>query len=201
MTTIKAGLAIAPGFVNMLSWALPSLIADGRAQSDVRQGVTLEVFGEGSSMGPLTDEMRRDQIERQADIKYEMPWTTLREGLDHVIRLGVSVNVGSFVGATTIRVHEIGYDDRAASAGELERMRALVRSAMKDGAFGVGSALIYTPGTFASTDELVALCEAAGEHGGMYISHLRNEGDRPAWFARSQTRARDAGQTARPEDA
>ena len=173
-----AGLAIAPGFVNMLSWALPSLIADGRAQSDVRQGVTLEVFGEGSSMGPLTDEMRRDQIERQADIKYEMPWTTLREGLDHVIRFGVSVNVGSFVGATTIRVHEIGYDDRPASAAELERMRALVRSAMKDGAFGVGSALIYTPGTFASTDELVALCEAAGEHGGMYISHLRNEGDR-----------------------
>src|SRR5947208_2466697 len=117
-----AGLAIAPGFVNMLSWALPSLIADGRAQSDVRQGVTLEVFGEGSSMGPLTDEMRRDQIERQADIKYEMPWTTLREGLDHVIRLGVSVNVGSFVGATTIRVHEIGYDDRPASAAELGRV-------------------------------------------------------------------------------
>src|SRR5438552_14029170 len=117
-------------------------------------------------------------VERSTDIKYEMPWTTLREGLDHVIRLGVSVNVGSFVGATTIRVHEIGYDDRPASAAELERMRALVRSAMKDGAFGVGSALIYTPGTFASTDELVALCEAAGEHGGMYISHLRNEGDR-----------------------
>jgi N-acyl-D-amino-acid deacylase len=172
------GLAIAPGFVNMLSWAIPSLIADGRAESDVHQGVTLEVFGEGSSMGPLTDEMRRDQIERQADIKYEMPWTTLRQGLDHVVRLGVSVNVGSFVGATTIRVHEVGYVDRPATAAELERMRALVRSAMSEGAFGVGSALIYTPGTFATTDELVALCQAAAERGGMYISHLRNEGDR-----------------------
>src|SRR5438034_8515654 len=130
-----SGLAVAPGFINMLSWAIPSLIADGRAQSDVRQRVTLEVFGEGSSMGPLTDEMRRDQIERQADIKYDMPWTTLREGLDHLVKLGVSVNVASFVGATTLRVHEIGYDDRPASAAELERMRALVRSAMKDGAF------------------------------------------------------------------
>ena len=170
-----SGLAVAPGFINMLSWAIPSLIADGRAQSDVRQGVTLEVFGEGSSMGPLTDAMRRDQIERQADIKYDMPWTTLREGLDHLVKLGVSVNVASFVGATTLRVHEVGYDDRPATAEELERMRALARDAARAGALGLGSALIYTPGTFASTDELVALAGAAG---GMYISHLRNEGDR-----------------------
>jgi N-acyl-D-amino-acid deacylase len=170
-----SGLAVAPGFINMLSWAVPSLIADGRAQSDVRQGVTLEVFGEGSSMGPLTEEMRRDQIERQADIRYDIPWTTLREGLDHLVRLGVSVNVASFVGATTLRVHEVGYDDRAASADELERMRGLARDAARAGALGVGSALIYTPGTFASTDELVAIAEAAG---GMYISHLRNEGER-----------------------
>jgi N-acyl-D-amino-acid deacylase len=170
-----AGLAVAPGFINMLSWAIPSLIADGRAQSDVRQGVTLEVFGEGSSMGPLTDEMRRDHIERQADIKYDVPWTTLREGLEHLVRLGVSVNVASFVGATTLRVHEIGYDDRPATPVELERMRALARDAARDGALGLGSALIYTPGTFASTDELAALAEAAG---GMYISHLRNEGER-----------------------
>ncbi|HEV8470998.1 MAG TPA: D-aminoacylase [Candidatus Limnocylindria bacterium] len=170
-----AGLAVAPGFINMLSWAIPSLIADGRAQSDVRQGVTLEVFGEGSSMGPLTDQMRQDHIERQTDIKYDVPWTTLREGLEHLVRLGVSVNVASFVGATTLRVHEIGYDDRPPSAAELERMRRLAREAAGEGALGVGSALIYTPGTFASTDELVALCEAAG---GTYISHLRNEGDR-----------------------
>jgi N-acyl-D-amino-acid deacylase len=169
------GLAIAPGFINVLSWAIPSLIADGRAQSDVRQGVTLEVFGEGSSMGPLTDAMRRDQLERQADIRYEIPWTTLREGLDHLVRLGVSVNVASFVGATTLRVHEVGYDDRPASADELAAMRRLARDAAREGALGVGSALIYTPGTFASTDELVAIAEAAG---GLYISHLRNEGER-----------------------
>jgi N-acyl-D-amino-acid deacylase len=169
------GLAIAPGFINVLSWAIPSLIADGRAQSDVRQGVTLEVFGEGSSMGPLTEAMRRDQIERQADIRYDIPWTTLREGLDHLVRLGVSVNVASFVGATTLRVHEVGYEDRPPSADELERMCRLARDAADEGALGLGSALIYTPGTFASTDELAALAEAAG---GMYISHLRNEGDR-----------------------
>src|SRR5205823_3333046 len=120
--------------------------ADGRAQSDVRQGVTLEVFGEGSSMGPLTDAMRRDQIERQADIKYDMPWTTLREGLDHLVKLGVSVNVASFVGATTLRVHEVGYDDRPATAEELERMRALARDAARAGALGLGSAIIYTAG-------------------------------------------------------
>ena len=169
------GLALAPGFINMLSWAIASLIADGRAQSDVRQGVTLEVFGEGSSMGPLTDEMRRDQMERQADIKYDIPWTTLRQALDHLVRLGVSVNIASFVGATTLRVHEVGYDDRPPSTGELDRMRALARSAAEEGALGLGSALIYTPGTFATTDELVVLAQAAG---GTYISHLRNEGDR-----------------------
>jgi N-acyl-D-aspartate/D-glutamate deacylase len=170
-----SGLAVAPGFINVLSWAVPSLIADGRAQSDVRQGVTLEVFGEGSSMGPLTDAMRRDQIERQADIKYDIPWTTLRQGLDHLVRLGVSVNVASFVGATTLRVHEVAYDDRPPTRDELERMRRLARDAAAGGALGLGSALIYTPGTFALTDELAVLAEAAG---GLYISHLRNEGDR-----------------------
>src|SRR5256886_1655558 len=154
-----SGLAIAPGFINVLSWAIPSLIADGRAPSDVHQGVTLEVFGEGSSMGPLTDAMRRDQIERQADIRYEMPWTTLREGLDHLVRLGVSVNVASFVGATTLRVHEIGYDDRPPTSEQLKRMCGLARDAAADGALGLGSALIYTPGTFALTDELAALAE------------------------------------------
>jgi N-acyl-D-aspartate/D-glutamate deacylase len=169
------GLAVAPGFINMLSWAVPSLIADGRAQSDVRQGVTLEVLGEGSSMGPLTDAMRRDQIERQGDIKYDIPWTTLRQGLDHLVRLGVSVNVASFVGATTLRAHEIGYDDRAPTPDQLQRMRRLAHDATAQGALGLGSALIYTPGTFASTDELAALAGAAG---GTYISHLRNEGDR-----------------------
>src|SRR5438094_507136 len=170
-----SGLAVAPGLISVLSWATPPLFADGRAQSDVRQGVTLEVFGEGSSMGPLTDAMRREQIERQADIKYDIPWTTLREGLDHLVRLGISVNVASFVGATTLRVHEVGYDDRPPGSDELERMRRLAREAAAEGALGLGSALIYTPGTFAATDELAALAEAAG---GTYISHLRNEGER-----------------------
>src|SRR5437870_11974660 len=170
-----AGLAVAPGFINMLSWAIPSLIADGRAQSDIRQGVTVEVFGEGSSMGPLTDQMRQEHIERQTDIRYEVPWTTLREGLEHLVHLGVSVNVASFVGATTLRVHEVGYDDRAPTPSELERMRRLARDAAADGALGLGSALIYTPGTFAWSDELAALAQAAGA---TYISHLRNEGYR-----------------------
>ena len=171
-------LAVAPGFVNMLSWAIPSLIADGRAQSDVRQGVTLEVFGEGSSMGPLTAAMRRDQMARQADIRFDISWTTLREGLDHMVSLGTSLNVASFVGATTVRVHELGYTNRPPLPDELDRMRRLVRDAMRAGALGVGSALIYTPGTFATTDELVELCTVASGFGGMYISHLRNEGDR-----------------------
>src|SRR5947208_1100458 len=137
-----AGLAVGPGFINMLSWAIPSLIADGRAQSDVRQGVTLEVFGEGSSMGPLTDEMRRDQIERQTDIKYDVPWTTLREGLEHLVRRGVSVNVASFVGATTLRVHDVGYDDRPecinASVGARGRVQGVVRSPPRSGGARTG---------------------------------------------------------------
>src|SRR5438105_8758116 len=170
-----SGLAIAPGFINVLSWAIPSLIADGAAQSDVRQGVTLEIFGEGSSMGPLTDAMRRDQIERQGEIRYDMPWTTLREGLDHLVRRGVSVNVASFVGATTLRVHEIGYDDRPPTPDQLERMCGLARDAAAEGALGLGSALIYTPGPVPSARGLAALARAAG---GTYISHLRNEGDR-----------------------
>src|SRR5438445_10050117 len=147
-----AGLAVAPGFINMLSWAIPSLIADGRAQSDIRQGVTLEIFGEGSSMGPLTDGMRREQIERQGDIAYDIPWTTLREGLEHLTRRGVSPNVASFVGATTVRIHEVGYEDRPPTVDELARMRRLVRDAMRQGALGVGPSPIYTPAPFADPE-------------------------------------------------
>src|SRR5438128_7733275 len=159
------GLAVAPGFVNMLSWAIPSLIADGRGQSDVRQGVTLEVFGEGSSMGPLTDGMRREQIERQGDITYDIPWTTLREGLEHLTRRGVSPNVASFVGATTVRIHEVGYEGRPASVDELVRMRRRVSAATRHGARGAGSSLLYTPATFAGTERLVALREATAPFG------------------------------------
>ena len=172
-----SGLAVAPGFVNMLSHAWASLIEDGRSQSDIRQGVTLEVFGE-VSMGPLNERMKRDRRERQGDVKFDVTWTTLGEYLDHLVGRGISPNVASFVSATTIRVHELGSEDRPPTADELERMRALVDAAMREGALGVASALIYTPATFAGTDELVALCEVAGRHGGMYISHLRSEGDR-----------------------
>ena len=173
-----SGLAVAPGFINMLSWATTSLIADGRSQSDIRQGVTLEVFGEGWSLGPVNDAMRREQTEQQGDIKYDISWTTLAEALDTIAAKGISPNIASFVGAATIRIHELEHEDRRPSADELGRMRALVEAAMRDGALGVGSALIYSPATYADTDELVALAEIAGRHGGMYISHMRSEGNR-----------------------
>jgi N-acyl-D-amino-acid deacylase len=172
------GLAIAPGFINMLSWATESLLHDGRAQSDVRQGVTLEVFGEGWSMGPLNDAMKEQMLREQGDIRYDVAWTTLAEYLEHLERRGVSVNVASFIGATTVRIHELGHADRAPSADELARMQDLVRLAMRDGALGVGSSLIYAPAFYADTDELVALVRAAAEHGGMYISHMRSEANR-----------------------
>jgi len=173
-----AGLAVTPGFINMLSWATTSLIADGRSQSDIRQGVTLEVFGEGWSLGPLNDTMRREQTEQQGDIKYDITWTTLAEALDTIAARGISTNIASFVGAATVRIHELAHEDRRPTRGELDRMRALVEAAMRDGALGVGSALIYAPATYADTDELVALAEVAGRHGGMYISHMRSEGNR-----------------------
>ncbi len=172
-----AGLAVAPGFVNMLSWATASLLVDRRAQSDVRQGVTLEVFGEGWSMGPLTAEMKEEMVARQGDLRFDVEWTTLGEYLEHLERRGVAPNVASFVGATTVRIHELGHADRAPSAEELERMRDLVRQAMAEGALGVGSSLIYAPAYYAGTDELVALAAAAGQSGGSYISHIRSEGE------------------------
>jgi N-acyl-D-amino-acid deacylase len=173
-----AGLAVAPGFVNMLSWATESLIVDGRSQSDVRQGVTLEVFGEGWSMGPLNARMKAEQIEEQGDLKFDITWTTLGEYLDHLARKGIAPNVASFVGATTVRIHEVGFEDREPTAAELDRMRTLVRQAMREGALGVGSSLIYPPAFYAKTPELVALCKVAAEYGGTYISHMRSEGNR-----------------------
>ena len=170
------GLAVAPGFINMLSWANEDLLADGRSQGDIRQGVTLEIFGEGESMGPLTDSMRAEMIARQGDIKFEVPWTTLGQYLDHVVSKGIATNVASFIGATTVREHEVGYGNRPATPAELARMQDLVRQGMAEGALGVGSSLIYAPANYATTDELVALARAAGESGGMYISHMRDEG-------------------------
>jgi len=172
------GLAVAPGFINMLSWATTSLLTDGRSQGDIRQGVTLEVFGEGWSMGPLSPRMKKDLVEGQGDLKYEIPWTTLGEYLSYLEKRGVSTNVASFVGATTVRIHVLGYDDRAPTAGELAEMKQLVRAAMEEGALGVGSSLIYAPAFYAKTDELTELCKVAAEHKGMYISHLRSEGNR-----------------------
>jgi N-acyl-D-amino-acid deacylase len=172
------GLAVSPGFVNMLSWATDSLFADPRAQSDVRQGVTLEVMGEGWSMGPVNDEMKKETVEQEGDIKYDITWTTLGEYLDQMEKRGIAPNLASFVGATTVRVHEVGYANRPPTPEELTRMRALVHQAMDEGALGVGSSLIYAPAFYAKTDELVALCEEAGKSGGMYISHMRSEGNR-----------------------
>ncbi len=189
------GMAVSPGFVNMLSWATESLIIDGRSLGDIRQGVTLEVFGEGSSLGPANDAMKEDFLDdfvatlgsrEQAaaalglstDAELDVPWTTLGEYLQFLEDKGVATNVASFIGATTARVHEIGYEDRPPTEDELGRMRDLVRVAMEEGALGVGSSLIYTPGFFADTDELIALSEVAAEYGGMYISHMRSEGNR-----------------------
>jgi len=172
------GLAVAPGFINMLSWAETRLLADGRSQSDIRQGVTLEVFGEGTSGGPLTDVMKAEVLEQQGDIKYAIEWTTLAEFLDHLVTKGVSTNVASFVGATTVRRHVLGNADRDPTPAELDTMRGLVDQAMRDGALGVGSSLIYAPGFYANTPELIALATVAAAHGGMYISHMRSEGNR-----------------------
>ena len=172
-----SGLAVAPGFIDMLNHSETSLIADGRSQGMIRQGVTLAVFGEGS-MGPLSEQMKKDQKERQGDIKFDYTWTTLGEYLDHLVQLGTSTNVASFVSAATVRAHEIGYDNRAPTVDELERMRGLVRKAMDEGAMGLTTALIYIPGVFARTDELVELAKVASQSGGMYISHMRSEGNR-----------------------
>lgn len=172
------GLAVAPGFINMLSWATESLLADGRSMSDICQGVTLEVMGEGSSMGPLTAPMKERTLRDQTEYKYEIPWTTLGEYLEYLERRGVSTNVASFVGAATVREGVVGLDDRPPTSEELGQMQALVARAMEEGALGVGAALIYTPGCFASTGELTALARTAAKYDGMFICHLRSEAGR-----------------------
>src|SRR3954465_10632829 len=173
-----SGKAVSPGFINMLSWATESLIADGRGMSDTRQGVTLEVMGEGDSMGPWNPEMKRLALKRQGDIKYPIKWTTLGEYLSYLQRKGITPNVASFVGATTVRRHELGEKDVDPTPAQLDRMRALVRAAMKEGALGVGSSLIYAPATYAETPELTAITREAAKCGGMYISHMRSEGNK-----------------------
>ena len=171
------GMAVSPGFINMLSWAVTSLLKDGNSQGDIRQGVTTEIFGEGSSMGPLNAKMKAAMLTEQGDYKFEVPWQTLGQYLQHLEDKGVSCNVASFIGATTVREYVIGEDNRAPTPAELDSMQLLVKQAMQEGALGVGSSLIYPPAFFAKTDELVALCKAASPYGGMYISHMRSEGN------------------------
>ena len=171
------GLTVAPGFINMLSWSTESLLIDGKSESDIRQGVTLEVMGEGWSMGPLNATMKASSKASQKDYVYDIDWTTLGEYLQSLENRGVACNVASFVGATTLRIHEIGSEDRPPTAEELERMKALAKTAMEEGAMGIGSSLIYAPAFYADTEELIALCKVASEYGGLYISHLRSEGD------------------------
>ena len=173
-----SGKAVSPGFINMLSWATESMIEDGRAMSDIKQGVTLEVMGEGWSMGPLNDDMKQTIVDRQSDIRFDVEWTTLGEYLEYLEARGVSPNIASYVGAGTVRIHEIAYENRKASDGELARMQDLVRAAMREGALGVGSSLIYAPDNFADTSELITLVSAAAEFDGAYISHIRSEGTR-----------------------
>jgi N-acyl-D-amino-acid deacylase len=172
------GLAVAPGFINMLSWATDSLVADGRSQGDIRQGVTTEIFGEGSSMGPLTPEMKRIYKQAQTDIQYEITWTKLSEYLAFLEKKGVAPNVASFIGAATVREYVLGDGDVKPTPEQMEKMRAVVRDEMEAGALGIGSSLIYAPGSYATTEELIELCKAAAPYRGMYISHLRSEGDR-----------------------
>src|SRR6516164_2861773 len=171
------GLAVAPGFIDMLNHSEAALIADGRSQGMIRQGVTLVVFGE-SSMGPLNEQMKKYQTERQSDIKFDITWSTLGEFLDTLVSRGVSTNIASFVSAGTVRANEIGFDNRPPTVEELDRMRVAVREAMDEGAMGLTTALIYVPAVFAKTDELVELAKVASASGGMYISHMRSEGDR-----------------------
>jgi len=189
-----AGMVVAPGFVNLMSWATETMIEDGRAMSDILQGVTLQVMGEGTSMGPIPDSLKEWAQSQQGDIKYEIEWSTLGEYLEYLVERGVSPNVSSFMGAATARVNVVGYEDRAPSPEELDKMEELVREAMREGALGVASALIYAPGAYAETPELIALAKASGEFGGIYISHLRSEGNQfLEAFEEFLTIAREAG--------
>ena len=169
------GLTVAPGFINMLSWSVESPIEDGRSLGDICQGVTLEVLGEGDSWGPWNESMKLEMKASQGDIKYDIEWTTLGEYLEYLEKKGVSTNIASFVGTSTLRIHTVGYEDRPPTAAEMDSMKLLVRQAMEEGAIGVSSALEYIPASFASTDELAELCSVAKEYDGMYISHIRNE--------------------------
>jgi len=171
------GLAVAPGFINMLSWSNESLIQDGRSQSELRQGVTTEIMGEGESMGPVNDRVREHMLRSQTDVKYEIKWNTLAEYLKFIESRGISCNVASFLGATTVREYVIGFEDKPPTPEQMEQMRQLVRQEMEAGALGIGTSLIYPPAFYAKTDELIELCKVAAKYQGKYISHMRSEGN------------------------
>src|SRR5213596_2879755 len=176
--TIDArGLAVAPGFINMLSWSNESLIQDGRSQSEIRQGVTTEIMGEGESMGPVNDRVREHILREQADIRYEIKWNTLAEYLRYLEKRGISCNVASFLGATTVREYVIGLEDKQPTPEQLDQMRELVRKEMEAGALGIGTSLMYPPAFYAKTEELIELCKLAAKYQGKYISHIRSEGN------------------------
>jgi N-acyl-D-amino-acid deacylase len=176
--TIDArGLAVAPGFINMLSWSNESLIQDGRSQSEIRQGVTTEIMGEGESMGPLNDRMKTRLLREQTDIKFEIKWNTLAEYLHYLEKRGISSNVASFIGATTVREYVVGLEDKQPTPEQLDQMRELVRKEMEAGALGIGTSLIYPPAFYAKTEELIELCKVAAKYQGKYISHMRSEGN------------------------
>ena len=177
-TVIDArGLAVAPGFINMLSWSTESLIQDGRSQSEIREGVTTEIMGEGESMGPLNEELKKRMLREQSDIKFDIKWNTLAEYLQYLEKRGISCNVASFIGAATIRENVIGFEDKVPTAEQLDQMRELVRKEMEAGALGIGTALIYPPAFYSKTDELIELCKVAAKYKGKYISHMRSEGN------------------------
>src|SRR5262252_6690652 len=187
------GLAVAPGFINMLSHSETSLIADGRSMSELKQGVTTQIFGE-SSMGPLSDEMKRRRLAAQGDVKFDIPWTTLGEYLTWLEKRGVSQNFASFIGAATLREYVIGLEDKPPSPAQLEKMRELARREMEAGALGVTTALIYPPAFFAKTDELIELCKVAAKYKGKYTAHIRSEANQPVEAVQETIRiGREAG--------
>ena len=178
-TVINAeGMAVAPGFINMLSWATESLLVDPRSLGELKQGVTTQIFGEGWSMGPLKDRMKKQMKDDQGDLKFDIEWTTLSEYLQHLEKRGTSQNVASYIGATTIRTYVIGEEDKQPTPEQMEQMRELVRREMEAGALGIGSSIIYAPGFYAKTEELIELCKVAAKYKGKYISHMRSEGNR-----------------------
>src|SRR5438876_196447 len=171
-------LAVAPGFVNMLSWSNESLLVDGCGQSEIRQGVTTQIMGEGWSMGPVNAAIKARMLREQTDIKYAIEWSTLHDYLYFLERRGISQNVASFLGATTVREYVLGLGNKKTRPAELAEMQKIVEREMRDGALGIGTALEYAPAYYADTEELIALCQAAAKHRGKYITHMRSEGER-----------------------